>query len=162
MATYNFHVNKPNEIGKRRDRVSSKELSMAKDDLNESGMIKLKDLLVESVNPKPYFRAKLWNGFQNAARYKKDKYFYNDLVKIVMKSKLYPHAGKNEITLHGKIVFTKAFDDFRKEIKGVTPDNTTFSGLMFHSPRAKRWHFNYKGWERYIEDFIEAMEMYHD
>ena len=92
----------------------------------------------------------------------KDKHFYNDLVKTVKKSKFYPHAGKNEITLHGKIVFTKAFDDFRKEIKGVTPDNTTFSGLMFHSPRAKRWHFNYKGWERYIEDFIEAMEMYRD
>jgi|TARA_B100001996_G_C18379418_1_gene484727 hypothetical protein len=45
MATYNFHINKPNEIGKRKDRVSSKELSMAKDDLNENGMIKLKDLL---------------------------------------------------------------------------------------------------------------------
>jgi len=125
-------------------------------------LLKLKNLLTEVKNPKPYFRAKLWKDFQNAARYKKDKYFYNDLVKIVMKSKLYPHAGKNEITLHGKIVFTKAFDDFRKEIKGVTPDNTTFSGLIFHSPRAKRWHFNYKGWERYIEDFTEAMEMYRD
>ena len=124
--------------------------------------IKLKNLLTEVKNPKPYFRAKLWKDFQNAARYKKDKYFYNDLVKIVKKSKLYPQAGKNEITLHGKIVFTKAFDDFRKEIKGVTPDNTTFSGLIFHSPRAKRWHFNYKGWERYIEDFTEAMEMYRD
>ena len=45
MATYNFHVNKPNEIGKRKERDSSKELSMAKDYLNENGMIKLKDLL---------------------------------------------------------------------------------------------------------------------
>ena len=125
-------------------------------------MIKLKDLLTEVKNPKPYFRAKLWKDFQNAAIAKKDRYFYNDLVKIVMKSKLYPHAGKTEITLHGKIVFTKAFDDFRKEIKGVTPDNTTFSGLIFHSPRAKRWYFNYKGWERYIIDFVEAMEMYRD
>jgi|TARA_Y100000310_G_scaffold93383_1_gene90891 hypothetical protein len=42
---YEFHVNKPNEIGKRKDRISSKELRMAKDDLNEGGMIKLKDLL---------------------------------------------------------------------------------------------------------------------
>ena len=74
-------------------------------------MIKLKDLLTEVKNPKPYFRAKLWSGFQKAAIAKKDRYFYNDLVKIVMKSKLYPHAGKTEITLHGKIVFTKAFDD---------------------------------------------------
>ena len=56
----------------------------------------------------------MWDDFENAARYKKDKHFYNDLVKIVKKSKFYPHAGKNEILLHGKIVFTNAFDDARK------------------------------------------------
>ena len=125
-------------------------------------MIKLKDLLTEVKNPKPYFRAKLWKDFQNAAIAKKDRYFYNDLVKIVMKSKLYPHAGKTEITLHGKIVFTKAFDDFRKRIARFIPNQMTHSGLTYHSPAAMHWYFNYKGWERYIEDFVEAMEMYRD
>jgi len=52
MATYNFHVNKPNEIGKRKDRVSSNELSMAKGNLNENRAIKLKDLL--SINELTY------------------------------------------------------------------------------------------------------------
>ena len=52
MASYNFHVNKPNEIGKRKDRVSSKELRMAKGNLNENRVIKLKDLL--SVNELTY------------------------------------------------------------------------------------------------------------
>ena len=52
MASYSFHVNKPNEIGKRKDRVSSKELRMAKGNLNENRVIKLKDLL--SVNELTY------------------------------------------------------------------------------------------------------------
>ena len=50
MATYNFHVNEPNEIGKRKDRVSSKELKMAKTDLMERQSIKLKDLIPENVS----------------------------------------------------------------------------------------------------------------
>ena len=30
-----FHIDEPREIGKKRDRVSRKELSMVKDDLTE-------------------------------------------------------------------------------------------------------------------------------
>ena len=30
-----FHVNEPREIGKKRDRISRKELNMVKDDLTE-------------------------------------------------------------------------------------------------------------------------------
>ena len=50
MATYNFHVNEPNEIGKRKDRVSSKELKMSKTDLMERQSIKFKDLIPENVS----------------------------------------------------------------------------------------------------------------
>jgi len=35
---YEFHVNEPNEIGKKKDKISSKELKMAKNDINESIM----------------------------------------------------------------------------------------------------------------------------
>ena len=30
-----FHVDEPREIGKKKDRISSKELAMVKDDLTE-------------------------------------------------------------------------------------------------------------------------------
>ena len=75
MATYNFHVNKPNEIGKRRDRVSSKELSMAKDDLNESGMIKLKDLIEGRVDITVYSTRKEFDrsGMPVQARVRKER-----------------------------------------------------------------------------------------
>jgi len=122
-------------------------------------VIKLKSLLTEvsETKARSYFRKELWDDFTNAARYKKDKHFYNDLVKIVKKSKFYPHAGKNEITLHGKMVFDKAFDQIR---------------IWYKPPNKRHWYkdkkmkiknpfyYNSTGWERYIKDFVEVMEMY--
>ena len=75
MATYKFHVNEPNEIGKRKDRISSKELRMAKDDLNEGGMIKLKDLIEGRVDITVYSTRKEFDrgGMPMQARVRKER-----------------------------------------------------------------------------------------
>ena len=108
-------------------------------------MIKLKSLLIEvsETKARSYFRKELWDDFTNAARYKKDKHFYNDLVKIVKKSKFYPHAGHDEAVLHGKIVFTKAFDEVRNKRVNL-----------------KKYEYDYKGWPKHVKEFIGNMEMF--
>ena len=62
---------------------------------------------------------------------------------LVKKSKFYPHAGKNEVELHGKIVFTKAFDEVRNKRVNL-----------------KKYEYDYKGWPKHVKEFIGNMEMF--
>ena len=114
-------------------------------------MIKLKDLLNEGRNRKAeeYFRIKLFDVFEYAISNGKrgEAAFYGTLKKLVKKSKFYPHAGDNEIKLHGKMVFEKAFDVGKKWQKGT--------GLELFYNRTS-------GWPAIIKDFVESMGMYSD
>ena len=113
-------------------------------------MIKLKDLLLENkLKELKYFRDKLWDIFKYAATHQNEKRgeaaFYGMLIKLAKKSKFYPHAGKNEVELHGKIVFTKAFDEVRNKRVNL-----------------KKYEYDYKGWPKHVKEFIENMGMYSD
>ena len=112
---------------------------------------KLKDLLIEKLDYKAlqYFRDKLWDVFKYAATHENEKRgeaaFYGMLIKLVKKSKFYPHAGNNETELHGKIVFSKAFHEARNKKINL-----------------KRYETHYKGWPKHVKEFIENMGMYSD
>ena len=114
-------------------------------------MIKLKDLLNEGKNYKAvgHFRRELFDVFKYALSNGKrgEAAFYGTLKKVVKKSKFYPAAGDNEIKLHGKMVFEKAFDVGKKWQKKNALD-------LFYNRSS--------GWSRHIEDFVESMEMYSD
>ena len=120
-------------------------------------MIKLKDLLNEGTNRKAaeYFRIKLFDVFEYAISNGKrgEAAFYGTLKKVVKKSKFYPHAGDNEIKLHGKMVFEKAFDVGKKWQKGRA--NSMGTGMELFYNRSY-------GWPAIIKDFVESMEMYSD
>ena len=62
--------------------------------------------------------------------------FYGMLIKLAKKSKFYPHAGNNEVELHGKIVFTKAFDEVRNKRVNL-----------------KKYKYDYKGWPKHVKEF---------
>ena len=112
-------------------------------------MIKLKDLLTEGINFKAlqYFRKELYDVFKYALTKgsRGEAAFYGTLKKLVKKSKFYKHAGDNEVKLHGKMSFDKAFDEGKKWQKKNALD-------LFYSRK----------WNGYVEDFVESMEMYSD
>ena len=115
-------------------------------------MIKLKDLITERFDKwdatsnkysigMPNIGADLMIPKENEKR--GEAAFYGMLIKLVKKSKFYPHAGKNEVELHGKIVFTKAFDEVRNKRVNL-----------------KKYEYDYKGWPKHVKEFIENMEMF--
>jgi len=109
-------------------------------------MIKLKDILFENkLKELKYFRDKLWDVFKYAIPKGRrgEAAFYGMLEKLVKKSKFYPHAGHDEAVLHGKIVFTKAFDEVRNKRVNL-----------------KKYEYDYKGWPKHVKEFIENMEMF--
>ena len=83
-------------------------------------MIKLKDLLNEGMNYKAlqYFRKELWDVFKYAISKgsRGEAAFYGILKKVAKKSKFYKQSDDNQIELHVKITFTKAFSDGRGKI----------------------------------------------
>ena len=117
-------------------------------------MIKLKDILLENkLKELKYFRdnKSLKKAFTYAVRYKKEDAFYGELIEIAKKSKFWPNASDNQILLHAKIEFSKAFPIARKHIsKKYKQGKEIFPNFWGH----------YKYWPEYFKEFVNVMEMF--
>ena len=114
-------------------------------------MIKLKDLLLEGVSY-PKFRDDLWDAFEYAVRYNKEIAFYGEVKNYLKKKKWFPEADDNQIELHAKMIFTKAFGLARKEYKMRMKSRSKNPLLDFF--------WNHKKWPHYTKEFIKYMSMY--
>ena len=118
-------------------------------------MIKLKDLLLEGVSY-PKFRDDMWDVFEYAVKHRSEKRgeaaFYGEVKNYLKKKKWFPEADNNQIELHAKMIFTKAFGLARKEYKMRMKSRSKNPLLDFY--------WNHKKWPHYTKEFIKDMSMY--